>query len=89
MRIVLSALLAFLLLAALPGSASCEAPYTLRTAWLVEHEAFAAWYARQNGWDVEAGFRLGYAILRDGPGAHGRHAASPLGDRRFAARCPL
>lgn len=66
MRIVLSALLAFLLLAALPGSASCEAPYTLRTAWLVEHEAFAAWYARQNGWDVEAGFQLDMQFYETG-----------------------
>lgn len=66
MRTVLSTLLAFLLLASLPQSAYCEAPYTLNTAWLVEHEAFAAWYARQNGWDVEAGFRLDMKFYASG-----------------------
>lgn len=66
MRTVLSALLAFLLLASLPQYASCEEPYTLKTAWLVEHEAFAAWYARQNGWDVEAGFRLDMKFYETG-----------------------
>ena len=32
--------------------------YTIRTAWLPEHEAFVAWYAQQQGWDREAGFHL-------------------------------
>ncbi len=58
MRTVFSAFFAFLLLAVLPQSGRCEAAYTLKTAWLAEHEAFVAWYARQNGWDVEEGFRL-------------------------------
>ena len=66
MRTVLSTLLAFLLLASLPQSAYCEAPYTLNTAWLVEHEAFAAWDARQNGWEVEAGFRLDMKFYASG-----------------------
>lgn len=66
MRTVLSTLLAFLLLASLPQSAYCEEPYTLKTAWLVEHEAFAAWYACRNGWDVEAGFRLDMKFYETG-----------------------
>ena len=57
MRTVLSAFLA-LLLVALPQFGRCETAYTLKTAWLAEHEAFVAWYAKQNGWDEEKGFRL-------------------------------
>ena len=49
MRTVLSAVFAFLLLAVLPQSGRCEAAYTLKTAWLAEHEAFVAWYAQQQG----------------------------------------
>lgn len=58
MRTVLSAVFAFLLLAVLPQSGRCEAAYTLKTAWLAEHEAFVAWYAQQQGWDKEEGFQL-------------------------------
>ena len=35
---------------------------TLRTAWLGEHEAFLTWYAKEKGWDKEAG--LDIAMLR-------------------------
>ena len=31
---------------------------TLRTAWLGEHEAFLTWYAKEKGWDKEAGLDL-------------------------------
>ena len=34
----------------------------LRTAWLGEHEAFLVWYAREKGWDKEAG--LDVSMLR-------------------------
>lgn len=66
MRTVLSAFLAILLLAALPQSGRCAAAYTLNTAWLVEHEAFVAWYAGQNGWDAEEGFRLNMTFYDTG-----------------------
>ena len=31
---------------------------TLRTAWLGEHEAFLTWYAKEKGWDKEAGLDI-------------------------------
>lgn len=39
------------------GAGRAQEP-VLKTAWLAEHEAFAAWYAKQQGWDREAGFSL-------------------------------
>lgn len=30
----------------------------MKTAWLGEHETFAVWYAKQKGWDKEAGLDL-------------------------------
>lgn len=49
-------------LAVLVGSvavcAAAQEPETLKTAWLAEHEAFAAWYGKERGWDREAGFVL-------------------------------
>lgn len=38
--------------------AAAQEPETLKTAWLAEHEAFAAWYGKERGWDREAGFTL-------------------------------
>ena len=42
-------------LAILMGSvavcAAAQEPETLKTAWLAEHEAFAAWYGKERGWD--------------------------------------
>lgn len=37
---------------------AAEEPLPLKTAWLAEHEAFAAWYGKRQGWDREAGFVL-------------------------------
>ena len=33
-------------------------PIPMKTAWLGEHETFAVWYAKQKGWDKEAGLDL-------------------------------
>ncbi len=49
---------ALLFLAGLPQIGHTAEPVPLKTAWLGEHEAFAAWYAKQKGWDLEEGFRL-------------------------------
>ena len=49
---------ALLFLAGLPQIGHTADPIPLKTAWLGEHEAFAAWYAKQKGWDLEEGFRL-------------------------------
>ena len=44
---------ALLFLAGLPQIGHTAEPVPLKTAWLGEHEAFAAWYAKQKGWDLE------------------------------------
>lgn len=49
---------ALLFLAGLPQIGHAADPVPLKTAWLGEHEAFAAWYAKQKGWDLEEEFRL-------------------------------
>ncbi len=52
----LAALAVFVLGLFAPCAAQEPAP--LKTAWLAEHEAFAAWYGKEMGWDKEAGFTL-------------------------------
>lgn len=49
--------------AAVPSKAANVA---LRTAWIGEFEAFPVWYAKQQGWDKEAG--LDVSLLRFGSG---------------------
>lgn len=49
-------LLPLLLCLLLPaGTAAAQDAVPLKTAWLGEYEAFPIWYARQQGWDREAG----------------------------------
>ena len=50
----LPALLLALLLSPVSASAAPES-VPLKTGWLGEYEAFPVWYARQQGWDKEAG----------------------------------
>lgn len=38
--------------------ARSASPVPMKTAWLGEHETFAVWYAKQKGWDKEAGLDL-------------------------------
>lgn len=52
---VLMSLLAFVL-CLLPSHA--KAAEQLQTAWIGEHEAFLVWYAKQKGWDKEAGLDI-------------------------------
>ena len=42
----------------LAGGAFAAAPLRMSTVWLDEHETFLIWYAKQRGWDKEAGFDL-------------------------------
>ena len=60
---VLMSLLAFVL-CLLPSHA--KAAEQLQTAWIGEHEAFLVWYAKQKGWDKDAG--LDIRMLRFGSG---------------------
>lgn len=38
--------------------AYAEGPAPIKTAWLAEHEAFPAWYAKKLGWDKESGIEI-------------------------------
>ena len=38
--------------------ARSASPVPMKTAWLGEHETFAVWYAKQKGWDKEAGLDI-------------------------------
>ena len=49
---------ALLALARLLRQPAQAAPAKLSSAWMGEHETFVAWYAKQHGWDKEAGFDL-------------------------------
>ena len=60
-RLALPLTLLFALLAA-----PVHAEIALKTAWLGEHEAFVAWYAKKMGWDREAGLSL--TMLQFGSG---------------------
>lgn len=95
MRIV-SRLLSVLACCLVLSPAAHAAPTSLKTAWLGEHEAFVVWYAREKGWDKEAGldmtmlnFESGKAIV-EGQLAYGWDIAgcgavpalmAPLADR--------
>ena len=54
----MKSLLVVLALALLSASAVQAAPAKLSSAWMGEHETFVAWYAKQQGWDKEAGLDL-------------------------------
>ena len=40
------------------SAAGAAEPVPMKTAWLGEHETFAVWYAKEKGWDKEAGLDL-------------------------------
>lgn len=42
----------------LGGALAFAQPVPMRTAWLGEHETFIVWYAKEKGWDKEAGLDL-------------------------------
>lgn len=69
-----TAFIAILLCFSLSGLASVEKLTQIRTAWMDEHETFLIWYAKEKGWDKEAGldieilyFDSGMAILNSLP----------------------
>lgn len=69
-----TAFIAILLCFSLSGLASAEKLTQIRTAWMDEHETFLIWYAKEKGWDKEAGldieilyFDSGMAILNSLP----------------------
>lgn len=45
---------AMVVLAGIPAQAAD--PVVLNTTWQAEHESFVPWYAKEKGWDKEAGF---------------------------------
>lgn len=47
--------LALALLLSPAGASAASETVALKTGWLGEYEAFPVWYARQKGWDKEAG----------------------------------
>ena len=60
---------------------------TLRTAWLGEHEAFLTWYAKEKGWDKEAG--LDIIMLRFDSGKSLIETSGPtIGPSPVAGRFP-
>ena len=78
---LLSGLVAVLLALSLCGAASAAGLVKVRTAWMDSYETFAMWYAKEKGWDKEAGldvdilfFDSGMAILN----------ALPAGEWQFA-----
>lgn len=59
-------LASLLLLALIVPSAPAQAAEPMQMAWIGEHEAFLVWYAKEQGWDREAGVDL--RMLRFGSG---------------------
>ena len=51
---------------AVPGFVCASPLPTVRTAWLAEHEAFAAWYAHERKWDAENGISLELVLFPTG-----------------------
>ena len=63
----MKSLLAVLALALLLAPAAQAAPAKLSSAWMGEHETFVAWYAKQQGWDKEAGLDIEMKLFNSGP----------------------
>ncbi|MBP3730699.1 MAG: ABC transporter substrate-binding protein [Mailhella sp.] len=58
MKKIICTVLCLAALSAAAVSPAAAAPAKIVSAWLGEHETFAAWYAKQNGWDLEEGIDL-------------------------------
>ena len=57
-------------------NAVSAAPLTkIRTAWMDSYETFAIWYAKEKGWDKEAGLDID-TVFRD-RGLANLHAVAP------------
>ena len=81
----MKSLLAVLALALLLAPAAQAAPAKLSSAWMGEHETFVAWYAKQQGWDKEAGLDLTMIRARTSSKA----LPPTIGQSPGAAPCPL
>lgn len=64
------------------GSAFSADLVKVPTAWLDEHETFLMWYAKEKGWDKEAGLDIEMKLFNSGPDILN---ALPAGEWRFAA----
>ena len=55
---LISAFLAAAFCVSLAGMAFAEKLTKVPTAWMDEHETFLIWYAKEKGWDKEAGLDI-------------------------------
>ena len=67
------------------GSAFSADLVKVPTAWLDEHETFLMWYAKEKGWDKEAGLDIEMKLFNSGPDILN---ALPAGEWRFAPWAP-
>lgn len=49
---------ALLMVVAMAANALAQSPMVLNTTWQAEHETFVPWYAKEKGWDKEAGLEF-------------------------------
>ena len=82
LRKFFSCCIALLLCLAISATAFYAPLTKVRTAWMDEFEAFPIWYAKEKGWDKEAGldleilyFTSGMAILNALPSGEWQYAA--------------
>ena len=66
---------------AMGGAAAAELT-KVPTGWLDEHETFLMWYAKEKGWDKEAGLDIELKLFNSGPDVL---SALPAGEWHFAA----
>ena len=64
------------------GGASAAELVKVPTGWLDEHETFLMWYAKEKGWDKEAGLDIELKLFNSGPDIL---SALPAGEWHFAA----
>ncbi len=62
----LSGLAAVLLAFSLCNAASAAPLTKIRTAWMDSYETFAMWYAKEKGWDKEAGLDIDILFFDSG-----------------------
>lgn len=63
---MLACVLSMALFVAFSCAAFAAGPVKLRTAWLDEHEAFLAWYAKEKGWDKDEGLDVEMLLFSSG-----------------------
>lgn len=63
---MLACVLSMALFVVFSCAAFAAGPVKLRTAWLDEHEAFLAWYAKEKGWDKDEGLDVEMLLFSSG-----------------------